>query len=86
LEWSYFEVDGDNMEPTFCAGEVLLASLLPHADRNDIKNFCVYVLLTEDRLMVKRVYRKNEKEWVLISDNDDAYPQVTLNADSLKQV
>lgn len=46
----------------------------------------MYVLLTEDRLMVKRVYRKNEKEWVLISDNDDAYPQVTLNADSLKQV
>src|SRR5438045_7755080 len=27
LEWSYFEVDGDSMEPTFYANDVILARL-----------------------------------------------------------
>src|SRR4029079_7096313 len=34
LEWSYFEVDGESMEPTLSAGDILLTSLLPHEDWN----------------------------------------------------
>lgn len=84
--WSYFEVDGDSMEPTLYAGDVLLASMLPHEDWNDIKNFCVYVILTHEQLMVKRVFRKSADMWVLISDNDEMYPQVLLPVAHIKQV
>jgi phage repressor protein C with HTH and peptisase S24 domain len=84
--WSYFEVEGESMEPTFFAGDVILASMLPQEDWQEIKNFCVYVILTEDRLMVKRVYRKNESQWVLISDNEESNPQVLLDLDKVKQV
>ena len=84
--WSYFEVDGESMEPTFFAGDLLLASMLPQEDWHDVKNFSVYVLLTATQLMVKRVYRKNEREWVLISDNEEAYAQVVLPVSELKQV
>lgn len=86
LEWSYFEVDGDSMEPTLSAGDILLTSLLPHEDWNDIKNFCVYVILTDQQLLVKRVYRKNEKEWILISDNSETNPQVSIDLSRVKQV
>ena len=86
LEWSYFEVDGDSMEPTLAAADILLTSLLPHEDWNEIKNFCVYVLLTDEQLLVKRVYRKNETEWILISDNMEGYPQVTIDVSKVKQV
>jgi len=86
LEWSYFEVDGDSMEPTLSAGDVLLTSLLPHEDWNEIKNFCVYVILTDEQLLVKRVYRKNEKEWILISDNAETNPQVSIELSRIKQV
>jgi hypothetical protein len=86
LEWSYFEVDGDSMEPTLSAGDVLLTSLLPHEDWSEIKNFCVYVILTDEQLLVKRVYRKNEKEWILISDNFETNPQVSLDVSQVKQV
>src|SRR3982751_2857592 len=58
--WSYFEVDGESMEPTFFAGDVILASMLPHEDWQDVKNFSVYVILTNEQLLVKRVYRKND--------------------------
>jgi phage repressor protein C with HTH and peptisase S24 domain len=86
LEWSYFEVDGDSMEPTLSAGDILLTSLLPHEDWNEVKNFSVYVILTEEQLLVKRVYRKNESEWVLISDNTETNPQVSIELANVKQV
>jgi Peptidase S24-like/Helix-turn-helix len=86
LEWSYFEVDGDSMEPTLSAGDILLSSLLPHEDWNEIKNFSVYLILTDEQLLVKRLYRKNETEWILISDNSESYPQITTNVSKVKQV
>jgi phage repressor protein C with HTH and peptisase S24 domain len=86
LEWSYFEVDGDSMEPTLSSGDVLLTSMLAHEDWNEVKNFCVYVILTNEQLLVKRIYRKNEKEWILLSDNEEIYPQVLLDISNIKQV
>jgi len=46
----------------------------------------VYVILTDEQLLVKRVYRKNEKEWILISDNIENYPQVPIEVSNIKQV
>ena len=86
LEWSYFEVDGDSMEPTLSAGDILLTSLLPHEDWKEIKNFSVYVILTDEQLLVKRVYNKSEKEWILISDNSETNPQVSIDLSKVKQV
>jgi phage repressor protein C with HTH and peptisase S24 domain len=74
------------MEPTLYAGDIILASMLPHEDWNDIKNFCVYIILTSDQLLVKRVYKKNEKQWVLLSDNEEVAPQVLVHVDAIKQV
>ncbi|RPD45165.1 LexA family transcriptional regulator [Paracnuella aquatica] len=84
--WSYFEVDGDSMEPTFYAGDVLLASMLPHEDWHDVKNFSVYIILTTEQLLVKRVYRKSDDMWVLLSDNEELYPQVLLPVHAIRQV
>jgi phage repressor protein C with HTH and peptisase S24 domain len=85
LEWSYFEVDGDSMEPSISAGDILLTSLLPHEDWNDIKNNGVYVILTEEQLLVKRVQQQNG-QWLLMSDNSEAYPPVPLSLSKIKQV
>ncbi|HUQ96197.1 MAG TPA: LexA family transcriptional regulator [Chitinophagaceae bacterium] len=84
--WSYFEVDGDSMEPTFFPGDIVLASMLPHEDWDDIKNFGVYVILAGDHLVLKRVYRKSPDMWVLISDNEEQYPQQLLSVHTIKQV
>lgn len=84
--WSYFEVDGDSMEPTFSSGDIVLASMLPPEDWNDIKNFSVYVILAGDHLVIKRVYCKSPDMWVLISDNEEQYPQMLLPVHTVKQV
>ncbi len=84
--WRYFEVDGESMEPTLYAGDVILATMLPHEDWKDIRNYCVYILLTAEQLLVKRVYRLSEAEWVLISDNEEAAPQVRIAVSDIRQV
>jgi phage repressor protein C with HTH and peptisase S24 domain len=84
--WRYFEIDGDSMEPTLYPGDLILASMMPQEDWQDIKNFAVYIILTEHQLVVKRVFQKSPAEWVLISDNDELYPQKLLSVSDIKQV
>src|SRR5215211_7702779 len=56
--WRYFEIDGDSMEPTLSSTDVVLATMVPAEDWNDIKNFGIYIVLTTDQLLVKRLYKK----------------------------
>lgn len=84
--WSYFEVDGDSMEPTLYASDIVLASMVPVEDWSDVKNFCLYVILVGDQLLAKRIYKRSDKEWVLISDNEEAYPQITIKVADVKQL
>lgn len=85
-QWSYFEVEGDSMEPTFSDGDVLLTSMIHTEDWHDIKDFNVYVILTVDSLIVKRVFKKSKYEWVLISDNEELYAQRILPVANIKEV
>ncbi len=85
LEWSYFEVDGDSMEPNISSGDIILTSLLPQEDWNDVKAGIVYVILTDEQLLVKRVNRRGPKEWMLLSDNP-SYSPISLDLSKLKQV
>ncbi|MFL5772885.1 MAG: S24 family peptidase [Flavisolibacter sp.] len=84
--WRYFEIDGDSMEPTLSAGDVVLATMVPSEDWHDIRNFCVYIIHTSDQLLIKRIYRKSDTEWVLISDNEETNPQVILQVADVKQL
>ncbi|NTS42992.1 helix-turn-helix domain-containing protein [Flavisolibacter sp. BT320] len=84
--WRYFEVDGDSMEPTFGSGDIVLATMVPAEDWNDCKDFFVYVILTSDQLLIKRIYKKSATDWVLISDNEDVAPQVVIPVENIKQL
>lgn len=84
--WRYFEIDGESMEPTMYAGDVVLATLVPVEDWNDTRDFCVYVIHMADQLLIKRLYNKSDKEWVLISDNEEVAPQVLLKKECVKGI
>lgn len=84
--WRYFEIDGDSMEPTLSAGDVVLATLVPVEDWNDTKDFCVYVIHAADQLLIKRLYNKSEDEWVLISDNEEVAPQHLIKKEDVKEI
>lgn len=85
-EWRYFEVEGDSMEPTFHSGDIVLASMVPREDWTQLRNFYIYVIVTHEALLLKRIYMKSMDEWVLISDNEKLYDQQLINAHNVREL
>jgi phage repressor protein C with HTH and peptisase S24 domain len=86
----YWEIQGDSMEGKdgrgFKQGDIILTSQVPRMDWDNLRNFYVYVIVTAEAVLIKRVYCKNPLEWVLISENEDLYPQQLIAAESVKEV
>lgn len=82
-----WEVEGNSMEPTFKEGFNVLTEKVEGPWRK-IKEYHAYVIVTEDELMLKRLaYSKSKKDhWVLISDNEDLYPQFLLPVNEVKEL
>jgi phage repressor protein C with HTH and peptisase S24 domain len=84
--WSYFEVDGDSMEPTLAPGDFVLGSMVPQEDWKELKAGSIYVLLTPEQLLVKRIGKKIHGGFHLVSDHSEAYPEVPMQLEDLRQV
>lgn len=84
--WRYWEIEGESMQPLFNSGDYILTSLVPQMDWENLRNFYLYVVVTTDKVLFKRVYCKNEREWVLISENEEHSPQQLLQVENVKEV
>jgi phage repressor protein C with HTH and peptisase S24 domain len=84
--WRYWEVEGSSMEPAFNTGDVILTSQVHQMDWENLRNFYLYVIVTDERVLFKRVFCKNSIEWVLISENEEQYPQQILPVEYIKEV
>lgn len=85
-EWLYFEIQGDSMQETFDDGDIILCSMVPQVDWQEARNFYVYVIVTEDNIYIKRIFRKSKYTWVLISDNEDNFSQQLIDVESIRQL
>lgn len=82
-----FEVSGDSMEPTLKEGFHVVAETVSPDYWNSTAQFYIYVVVTEDRIMVKRLFRKEDNEsYVCISDNEEFYPQFLLPKSEIKEL
>jgi hypothetical protein len=61
--------------------DVILASLVPKEDWQDIRNYHVHVIVTTTDLWIKNVYKESDDECILISDNEHHDPFVVLVKD-----
>ena len=88
-EFRSFEIEGDSMEPVLKEGEIIVCSRVedPVLYANNIKSGYVYVIVTNDDIMVKRVSNllKEEGKLQLISDNTD-YPDIIIDKIDLQEV
>ncbi|GAA4328220.1 S24 family peptidase [Flaviaesturariibacter amylovorans] len=84
--WRYWEIEGESMEPAFYKGDIILTSQVHQMDWENLRNFYLYVIVTEDKVMLKRVFCKTAFEWVLISENEEQFPQQLITIDKVKEV
>ncbi len=81
-----FEVSGDSMEPTLKEHFHVVAERVEPEFWDTTAQFYIYVVVTDDRIMVKRLYRKDAGTFVLISDNEEFYPQFVMKKEEIKEI
>lgn len=84
--YRYFDVEGDSMEPGLQEGMQVIGELVPQEFWKDASDYYIHVIVLENRICIKRIFKKNSTHWVLISDNEDLYPQELLPLESVKEV
>ncbi len=81
-----FEVSGDSMEPTLKEHFHVVAERVEPEYWDATAQFYIHVIVTEDRIMVKRLFRKSKVDYVLISDNEEFYPQFILPRSEIREL
>lgn len=72
-------IHGDSMEPTFFEDDLIVVD----KDRKEIINNRIYVILYENELFIKRVFRLPHGKIILKSDNA-FYPDIEIQTDNFK--
>ncbi len=81
-----FEMNGDGMEPTFGEGIFVIAERVNPESFDHAAQYYVYVVVTETQMVIKRLFRMEDGNYVLISDNEEYYPQQLLKKDHIKEL
>lgn len=83
--WRYFQIEGDSMEPEIMEGDVILCSQVHKEDWQSIQNYYTHVIVTEEELWIKDVFKDSETEWILLSQNESVKP-FTVKLEDIRQV
>lgn len=81
-----FEVSGDSMEPTLREHFHVIGEKIEPEFWNSTAQYYIYVIVTLDQILIKRLFRKDEEHYVLISDNKDFYPQFIMQRKDIKEL
>jgi len=74
-----FDVAGDSMEPTLFTGDKIICSLVSSNNGyNCIRDNYVYVVITHNDILVKRVTNRLRQEGVLYLNSDNGSPYKTV--------
>lgn len=81
-----FDVKGDSMEPTYKEGYHLVCERIEQDQWDQIANWYIYVIVLENDILVKRLFRKEVENFVAISDNEEFYPQFLIPLKDIKEL
>lgn len=83
--WRYFQIEGDSMEPEIMGGDVILCSQVHKEDWQSVSNYYTHVVVTDENLWIKDVYRDSQQSWFLLSQNE-AYKPFEVKVRDIRQV
>lgn len=81
-----FEVADDSMLPTLKPHYQVIAEFIEPEFWQYAPDYYIHVIVTEDRIMVKRIFHLTEETLVLISDNETLVPQFELPVAEIKEL
>ncbi len=83
-----FDVVGDSMEPTLYSGDKVVCSVVSRDNNYSlVRDNYVYVVVTENDILVKRVVNKVKREGVLVLKSDnDFYNPIEVSANEIEEI
>lgn len=84
--YRYFEVEGDSMYPTLEEGMQVIGQIIPQEYWHAISDFYIHVIVKDTQILIKRLFKKDAQTLVMISDNEEMYPQERLNIEDVKEL
>lgn len=85
-KYRYFDVEGDSMYPTLEDGMQVIGLNIEQEHWKHASNFYIHIIVTESQIMIKRLFRHNDTTLVLISDNEEMYPQVSIQWQDVREL
>ncbi len=82
--WRYFQVKGDSMLDFLHDGDYVLASQQPKEDWPDLKDYLVYVIVTEDLVTIKHVVKR--KDQLILIPRNEKQKQIAVNVAEIKEI
>ena len=83
-KFRYFDVEGDSMFPTLEEGMQVIAERVNQEDWKHVSDYYIYVVIKINKIRIKRLFRKSEEQFVLISDNDFVKQELINTEDILE--
>jgi len=81
-----FEVDGSSMEPTFKEGYFVVCERVEKEMWHTIPDYYAYVVITSEQVLLKRIFKKSDTVFIMISDNEEFYNQFTLKISDIREI
>lgn len=82
--WRYFQVKGDSMLDFLNDGDYVLGSQIPKEDWADLKDFLVYVIVTDNLVTIK--YAAKRKDEIILIPRNDKYEQIAIKFSDIKEI
>lgn len=82
----YFEIEGDSMYPTLKDGMQVIAEKVGPEYWKQIADYYIYIVVTVDQVLAKRLIKIDDDLLAMVSDNDELYPQQELKYTDVKEI
>lgn len=80
-----FEVNDENMLPTISKNNYLLAEIIERQYYSQSASYYVYVIVTDDRIIVSRIVVIDDKDFFCLNDNE-FFPAFKMKFDEVKEL
>lgn len=80
-----FEVPTDNLSPHYNIGDRVFGAPV-NLDAKAIPQYFPYIIVTDSEILIGQIFRKGNGDYVLISEDEEAYPQRLLEKNEVKEL
>lgn len=93
-DYRIFEVSGDSMEyydkenrpAGLPAGTLVIAELVPQSDWENISEYYIHVIVTEDDILIKRLQNNAGKDGYILLSDSEGYEPVEIKKTEVREI